>query len=764
MKINFNDNWTYTDESGDRREVTLPHDAMLYAKRSPRCRSGVAGAYFAGGIYTYEKTFFVPEKWLGEHIGFLFEGVYRNATVYVNGKKVTFHANGFTEFEADITSFVVVGDNSVKVVADNSLVPNCRWYTGGGIYRPVWMIVGKNREISVKTVSADPAVIDISGSDYIEIYDRERLVYSGKSGKITIANAKLWSAETPYLYTLKAHEESVKFGIRKVEWSAEDGLTVNGNAVKLKGGCIHQDNGVLGACTYRDAEYRKVRILKEQGFNAIRVSHNPASRYLLEACDMLGMYVLDEAFDGWYIPKDYHDYSRDFWDNYENDLRTMIRKDHNHPSVIMYSIGNELTEAGQPKGIELAEKMRSLIHELDDTRPLTCGVNILINVYAAMGIGIYKDRGEYKRQPLPENKSYRDRKSGSALFNAFANKLGKLMFFMSKCKKAEKIAAAFAPSVDIMGYNYGSSRYDRDAEKYPERILLGTESMVGDLPYNWERVMKYPQLLGDFVWSAWDYLGEACIGDWTYYSYKGLPLLAGQGMIDITGKPLASMAYMQVVWGMRKKPFIAVRPINHAREYPKTGSWQFTNAIDSWSWRGFEGEKAVVEVYSQGSYVELYLNRKRIGRKKLKDYKAIFNTKYRNGMIEAVSYNNDGKEVARHSLSTGGQQTQITIKSDKYRISKDDLVFTEIEITDENGKLIPYIEKRVSVCVNGNAAQLIGMGSALCKTDERFTQSFYNSYRGRCIAVFKGIAKGTSLVTVSCGNCALVTQRIEVVK
>ena len=215
---------------------------------------------------------------------------------------------------------------------------------------------------------------------------------------------------------------------------------------------------------------------------------------------------------------------------------------------------------------------------------------------------------------------------------------------------------------------------------------------------------------------------------------------------------------------MRKKPFIAVRPINHAREHPKTGSWQFTNAIDSWSWRGFEGEKAVVEVYSQGSYVELYLNRKRIGRKKLKDYKAIFNTKYRNGMIEAVSYNNDGKEVARHSLSTGGRQTQITIKSDKYRISKDDLVFTEIEITDENGKLIPYIEKRVSVCVNGNAAQLIGMGSALCKTDERFTQSFYNSYRGRCIAVFKGIAKGTSLVTVSCGNCALVTQRIEVVK
>lgn len=761
MKIDFNKNWIFTSENGKSQSVNLPHDAMLFAKRYAACRSGVAGAYFSGGIYTYEKSFEVLEEWLGSYIGLLFEGVYRNATVYVNGQKAAFHANGFTEFEADITPYITAGENIVKVVADNSLVPNCRWYTGGGIYRPVWLVVGKSQQVYIKTLSVNPAVIEAEGVDTVEIYDDKELIYSGKSGNITINNAKLWSAETPYLYKLKCGEEEIKFGIRKVEWNTENGLTVNGNTVMLRGGCIHQDNGVLGACTYYDAEYRKIKILKEQGFNAVRVSHNPASRYLLQVCDELGMYVLDEAFDGWYIPKEYHDYSRDFWANYESDLRSMICKDYNHPSVIMYSIGNELTEAGQQKGIELAAKMRNMIREIDNTRPVTCGVNILINVYAAMGIGVYKDKGKYKCEPLPEDRSYKEKKSGSAFFNAVANKLPWLFRFMSKGKKAEKIVAEFAPSVDIAGYNYGSSRYDKDAKKYPQRLMLGTETMVCDLPYNWERVKKYPQILGDFVWSAWDYLGEACIGDWTYHSYKGLPLLAGQGMIDITGKPLASMAFMQVVWGMRKKPFIAVRPLNHADETPSTGSWQFTNAIDSWSWRGYEGKRAIVEVYSTGNYVELYVNDKKVGRKKLKNFKALFKTRYRNGKVEAISFGN-GKELARHSLSTGGTQAKISVKCDKSSITDGQLVFAEIELTDENERLIPYIERRVDVRVDGGSIKLAGMGSALCKTDERFTQDHYTSYRGRCLAVFKGLKEGVSTITVSCANFVPATVQIEV--
>lgn len=224
---------------------------------------------------------------------------------------------------------------------------------------------------------------------------------------------------------------------------------------------------------------------------------------------------------------------------------------------------------------------------------------------ANMGMGVYKDKGDYKPEPLPRKGGYKGKKTGSAFFNAMANKLGGLMFFMSKGSKGDKACLGAAGGLDVLGLNYASSRYDEDVRKYPDRLMVGSETMVADLPYNWERVKKYPQVLGDFVWSAWDYLGEACIGDWTYHSYKGLPLLAGQGMIDITGKPLASMYYMQIVWGLRKEPFIGVRPLNHAKEEPSTGAWQFTNAIDSWSWQGYEGKKAVVEVYFSGENNEL---------------------------------------------------------------------------------------------------------------------------------------------------------------
>ncbi len=773
MIVDFNKNWIFSSESGIRQTVDLPHDAMITERRYAECRSGVSGAYFSGGVYTYEKTLTIEENKKGKYIALHFEGVYQNATVYLNDGKVAFHKYGYTEFTVDISDKVKVGDNTVKVVADNSLVPNCRWYTGSGIYRPVWLEICEKERIEnivVKTLSYTQRTVEIAATSatpvVCEIYDGDIVVAKGGLGKFTIENAELWNEDNPHLYTLKlksaTDERTVKFGIRKIEWSAEKGLLINGKQTLLRGGCIHHDNGVLGACTYYDAEYRRVKIMKEQGFNALRISHNPASRYLLQACNELGMYVLDEAFDGWYIPKEYHDYSRAFWENYKADLSAMVQKDINHPCVIMYSIGNEVTESGEEKGIKLAAEMCDFVKSMDDTRPVTCGVNILIDVYAKMGIGVYKDKGTYKAEPLPEDKKYKEKKSGSAFFNAFANKLGKLMFFMSKGKKAEKIARDFAPSVDILGLNYASSRYDRDVKKYPERLMLGTETMASELPYNWERVKKYPQLLGDFVWAAWDYLGEACIGDWTYHSYKGLPLLAGQGMIDITGKPLASMAFMQVVWGMRQKPYIAVRPLNHAKETPSTGAWQFTNAVDSWNWKPYNNHKAVVEVYSQGYYVELYVNGKKTGKKKLKDYKAIFKTKYKNGIVEAVSYDGDGKEIARHSLTTGGDKAQISVKTDKKRISAGQLAFVEIEITDEKGNLLPYIEKRVEIRSEGDAAKLCGFGSALCKTDEVFDKTYHNAYRGRCIAVFKGITTGSTKITFSCGNLVPVTIMVEV--
>ncbi|MCM1412508.1 MAG: DUF4982 domain-containing protein, partial [Lachnospiraceae bacterium] len=483
-------------------------------------------------------------------------------------------------------------------------------------------------------------------------------------------------------------------------------------------------------------------------------------------CDKLGMYVMNETFDGWYVPKTYHDYARWFDAEWKNDIAAMVNASFNHPCVIMYSHGNEVSETASGKGADTCRMLTDYIHTLDTTRPVTAGVNVLLNVYTMMGIGVYKDKGEYKPEPLPKKGGYREKKTGSAFFNAMAGKLGSLMFYMAAGKKGDKACRGAADGLDVLGLNYAASRYEADARNYPDRLMVGSETMAADLPYNWERVKKYPQVLGDFVWSAWDYLGEACIGDWTYHSYKGLPLLAGQGMIDITGKPLAAMYFMQVVWGMCKTPFIGVRPLNHAGEKPSTGAWQFTNAINSWTWHGYEGTKAVVEVYADAASVRLELNGREIGTKPVKKYKAIFKTAYAPGTLAAVALDENGREVSRHSLSTGGKDIKLSVIPNKTVLEADgqSLCYLPIEFTDENGELIPYIEQPVTVRVEG-AARLQGLGSALCKTDERYVGDTFNSYRGRLLAVVRvGVDVGTVAVTVASKNMKPVKIELTVVE
>ena len=758
--------------------VDLPHDAMIVEKRNGRCRNGVNSGYFPGGKYIYEKSFDLDAAEIGKSVVLHFEGVYQNCKVYVGDRLAGSHRYGYTAFDVDISDYVKAGNNTVRVEVDNSLEPNCRWYSGSGIYRPVHLIIREQNHISqihLETVDIHPASIKVDvqttqeSKVLVEVYDNKRLAASGVPGILEIPDVKLWSAETPFLYTVRVKtdtdEQVIPFGIRKLEWSAARGLTVNGERVLLRGGCIHHDHGVLGACESYDAEYRRIRILKENGFNALRIAHNPASQITLDICDRLGMYVMNETFDGWYVPKTYHDYARWFEEDWKQDVTAMVESARNHPCVILYSHGNEVSETATERGAEVCRELTNFIHGLDDTRPVTAGVNVLLNVYANMGLGVYKDKGDYRPEPLPTKGGYKEKKSGSAFFNALANKLGSLMFFMSKGSKGDKACLGAANALDVLGLNYASSRYDEDVRKYPDRLMVGSETMVADLPYNWERVKKYPQVLGDFVWSAWDYLGEACIGDWTYHSYKGLPLLAGQGMIDITGKPLASMYFMQIVWGLRKEPFIGVRPVNHAKEAPTTGAWQFTNAIDSWSWAGYEGTKATVEVYADAASVRLLLNGKEMGTKPVKKYKAIFRLPYQPGTLTAETLDEQGKVVSSHSLTTAGDETVLTGTPEKkvLRANGQDLCYLPIEFTDRVGNLKPYMEQRVEVTVAG-AATLAGFGSALCKTDEVFDKPFHNSYRGRCLAVLRaGNVPGKASITVKSAGCEPVTIEVEVI-
>lgn len=745
MELDFCKGWTFHKIGYAAIPVDLPHDAMLLEERDGSCQNGVNTGYFPGGKYQYEKQFVLTDADIKKNISIHFEGVYQNCTISLNGRDVGRHRYGYSAFDVDLTEAALAGENRLIVSVDNSLEPNCRWYSGSGIFRPVQLLIREDpwiRDVEVKTLSIEPARINVQvtcsqkSQVRVAIYDGDRLVAEDQPGVIEVPDAKLWTAETPYLYECRVQtptdEKRIEIGIRSLVWSAKQGLLVNGHRVLLRGGCIHHDHGVLGACEYYDAEERRIRILKENGFNAVRIAHNPASQITLSICDRLGMYVMDETFDGWYIPKTYHDYARWFAKDWKADVEAMVVSAKNHPSVIMYSIGNEVSETADMKGVEVGAMLTDYVHGLDDSRPVTAGINVLLNVYTHMGMGVYKEKGDYEAIPLEEKKGYKEKKTGSAFFNAMAQKLGALMFFMSKGKKGDKACRDIAEKLDILGLNYASSRYDADVIRYPDRMMVGSETMVADLAYNWARVKKYPQLIGDFVWSAWDYLGEACLGDWTYHSYEGLPLLAGQGMIDITGKPLAAMYYMQIVWGLRKEPFVCVRPLNHAKESPSAGAWQFTNAIDSWTWHGYEGSKAVVEVFADADYVQLECNGSLIGKKKVKNMRCKFSLKYQPGSIKARAMDAGGREIASTTLCSGKAQPRLTVIPEPMQ----ELTYLPITFTDEDGILLPYIEQKVTVETDG--PELLGLGSALCKTNESYLSSAFTSYRGRLLAVVRG--------------------------
>ena len=292
------------------------------------------------------------------------------------------------------------------------------------------------------------------------------------------------------------------------------------------------------------------------------------------------MYVIDELYDGWYAPKTYHDLARDFENTWEMDAVRMVEKDKNHPSVIMYSIGNEVTEPSRQKGIHTAGVLAEKIRSLDPTRPITCGLNIMLMKWNVT----LKENGEYKKEHLPDNTV--DKEGGSAFFNAIMLKVGSILGIFCKGKKSDQLIKGASEKLDIVGLNYGEYRYEEDGLKNPDRILVGSETLVSRQWYNWPRVMKYKYLIGDFVWTGFDYLGETSIGQWEYENQKGLPLSYGGGTIDLIGNLDAQCYYQQAVWGINTKPYIGVRPLTLSNNKTIRRNWRMTDTIDSWTWPG----------------------------------------------------------------------------------------------------------------------------------------------------------------------------------
>lgn len=803
-KESIDEKWTFrrgfVDSLGMLKDdpgtvVDLPHDGMIGTKVSPDAPARSDSGYFVGGLTNYTKYVMIPREWENECVGLLFDGAMMNVTIEINGSKVGSQHYGYAPFYVDLTDYVTYGEeNRITVNCNTSMYVNSRWYTGSGLYRGVKLCHGPRvqlvpdgifvhtrevadgyafleAEVEVSNRTLDNRLVEVSLYIYKENSDEKeyetKRVIQINSGKnevaklaINLKDPVLWDAENPNLYRVKAKaknlgiyrthfipeetkevdEDETLFGIRTITADAVRGLRINGKTVKLKGGCLHHDNGLLGAVSLYAAEERKVKKLKEEGFNAIRTAHNPPSAALIEACDRLGMYVFDEAFDAWGIAKRSGDYSQFFDSDHQKDLTAFVKRDRNHPSVIMWSTGNEIPErGGLNNGYSLATELAETIRRLDGTRPVSNGI-------CSLWSGLDDELAGSKSQL---------QNTSEGLFDT----------------TWETITEPFTNGLDIVGYNYMEELYERDHEMFPERVILGSENFPKEIGYRWPMVERLPYVIGDFTWTAWDYLGEAGIGKaayvdqddpivktngWALMPPSGSPYpwrCANDADFDITGHMTPQGAYRSVVWGDKKTHVFSLHPETFGKTEVMT-MWGFPALLDSWNYEGWEKKNIRLVVFSNADEVELIINGKSLGKREVSMDKPMpdsvsFDTTYEPGTVVAISYK-DGKEVSRDSLSTTGEAYGIRLLPERSSLRADghDLVYVGIEITDKDGNVVPDAEIALSAKFAGNGV-LAGFGSANPRTEDNYTDCETVSFRGRAMAIIRaGFESGNVTVEI----------------
>ena len=729
----FDFGWQFT-HNGTTQTVDLPHDWDIFeGPNSGKGATGTGGGWFEAGKGEYRKKFRVQSLELRDKLVKLhFEGVYQKAEVFVNGQKAGQHHYGYTPFTVDVTPYLYKDkrENEVVVKVDNSEQPNCRWYSGSGIYRHVWLetmpalhIAENGVFITTPEVNADKArvqvevtVLNESNNDQqgiveLEGQQKEVRLKAGESKVLTftytISNPKLWSPESPYLYELHTKlsskfstlnsQLSTKFGIRSFSFDAERGFVLNGKKVLINGACVHHDDGVLGAMAFDDAEIRKVRQMKEAGFNLIRTSHNPTTRAFLDACDSLGMLVIDEAFDGWRTQKNPYDYSTVIDSCFRQDIRAMVLRDRNHPSVISWSIGNEVIERKDIRVVYTARQMKKAILEYDTTHPVT------------EALCAWDDDWE--------------------------------------------IYDPHAEVLNVAGYNYMLFKHASDHERDPKRIIWQTESYPRDAFKNWAVVNDFPYVVGDIVWTGLDSLGESAIGRYYYEGEKpgehwfdgGFPEWHGAycGDVDITGwrKPISY--YREMLWNKDTSLYMAVKEPNGYHGEIHTTMWSVWPTWESWTWPGWEGKPVEVEVYTRQPEVKLYLDDQHIGTKQVSretEFKAVFSVPYKAGTLRAEAV---GKNV---TLKTAGEPARLRLIPDRTVMAADgqSLTFVTIEVVDKDGIPVPEAVIFCEAVVKG-AGTLLAFASADLKDTEPYTSPRVKTWKGRALLVIRSTQKGGSV-------------------
>ena len=774
----FDDNWRFVKDNPAGAEnpsfddskwriVDLPHDwsiedlpnqngDSIVGPFSKASIGKMGTGYTIGGTAWYRKSF-VIDKADKDKITYLqFDGVYMNSDVWINGKHIGNHPYGYTSFYYDITPYLnLAGQSNVVAVQVKNEGKNARWYSGSGIYRHTWLTLvnqthigmwgvyistpvatEKTAEINVITtltnsgkenspVTLQVQIIDPSGK-LVGMAKNISVIPSGSSTdikqRVTLDSPALWSTEKPNLYQAKVtvinenkemDDVVTTFGIRSIHFDAQTGFTLNGKSMELKGGCYHHDNGPLGSAAIDRAEERKIELLKNAGFNAIRCSHNPPSPYLLDVCDRLGMLVIDEFADMWEKPKvSPEDYSKYIKANWKTDLGSMVLRDRNHPSVIMWSIGNEIPEAADTSGLRIAKSLAAEVHRLDPTRAVT-----------------------------------------EAMVD--------FMAFMTGKSGWDKQASHMA-LLDVVGYNYRFMDYEKDHVKYPNRIIVGTETMPPLSFENWQAVEDLPYVIGNFSWTAMDYLGEAGTGIprlvdiptgksaagsnpmaalMQFFSPDSWPMFVNfQGDLDLIGNPKTPYYYQHVVWRENKVEMFVHKPIPAGKK-EITSLWGFPDELKSWNWPGHEGEKMQVHVYTRSKLVKLELNGKPVGEQAVDDNKTItasFEVPYEPGTLTARCFD-DSMETASETIKTVGKPAAIRLKADRSAIKADrnDLSYIMVEITDAEGNIVPYAnDVLVNFEVIGNG-EIAGVGSGSPTDMSSFQQPRKKTWQGRCLAILR---------------------------
>lgn len=737
--------------------LDLPHDWSiedLPGTSTPFNRdaiSQVSGGFTTGGTGWYRKTFIVSGEQKNKRILIQFDGIYMNPEIWINGVSLGSHPYGYTSFWFDITDNVKFGKPNVLVVKVRNEGENSRWYSGSGIYRHVWLKVlepvhlaqwgtsittpdvnagiskvniktkvnnqsGGALKVNLVTRILNSKGVETNKAESDQIIDKEGVFEFSQD--VLIANPDLWSTESPTLYTAineiysddrLVDRVDTKFGLRTIQFDAVNGFQLNGKTLKLKGGCFHHDNGPLGSKSYDRAEERRVELLKASGFNAIRCSHNPPAPAFLDACDRIGMLVIDEAFDMWQKgknPNDYHLYFNDWW---QRDIESMMLRDRNHPSVIMWSIGNEIPDRQKPEVVRVAKMLGDFIRLIDPTRPVTSAVNDL----------------------KPDKDPY------------------------------------FA-TLDVAGYNYAaggdhlkSNIYELDNNRVPVRIMYGAESYPLEAFGAWMDVIDHPWVIGDFVWTAFDYIGEASIGWRGYFQEQNFfPWnLAYCGDIDICGWKRPQSYYRNVLWKDKQLSLFIKPPKPSFEENPNRifwSKWYWLDAVDDWNWKGYENTTFEVSVYSSCENVELFLNNKSIGKKKTDrstEYKAIWNVPYQAGELKAIGFVGK-KQVNTAILRTANEPSQIKLIADRNEIRADgqDLSYINVELMDDNGIRNPKAENLLKFELEG-PGKIIGVGNANPISTESYQSPKRKAWHGRCLVIIKSEQTGGKIILkVSSGD------------